>query len=457
MLFVRPQELTGDLAYAIFHQDTMLFGNQSPSQDSRYHEVLDLDELPSPLIKPRRMPKRIISWRGPRMVCFLLGALIACAIYLWYSRPPPPPWWPLTPFGDRKPEGFKVVGLIFYGRRDRVEVLDCYLKRNLAINGGYLDRVEWVANTKDEQDLEYLDELVQTSTAYKRVTLDELGFESIWQTVERGTLYIKIDDDVVYIDDDAISQLVETKLSHPEAFVVSANIINSPFLGWLHYRMGALHPYLPEIAEPYHSAMAYPTWRASSLPYWTGPSDYTFPIPQKETPFIPIPLGAEGGPPRHNHRWLPLPRKQDIYRTPVAHVDYSTFGFAWHSWAIAAQQHYSFLENLEKHQQHLYHIGDNEGLWETSYQRQSINFMAIWGDDVLDNLPFTDVDEQYLTVDVPKKLGKAAYVNTRALVAHFSFVSQPEVIQTDLLDRYKAYAAERVCPGHVFKFASHER
>lgn len=36
-------------------------------------------------------------------------------------------------------------------------------------------------------------------------------------------------------------------------------------------------------------------------------------------------------------------------------------------------------------------------------------------------------------------------VQTHALAAHFSFGAQPEMYDTDLLSRYRAYANEMVC------------
>lgn len=35
--------------------------------------------------------------------------------------------------------------------------------------------------------------------------------------------------------------------------------------------------------------------------------------------------------------------------------------------------------------------------------------IAIWGDDVVDNLPFPEDDEQFLTVDLPRKLGRREF------------------------------------------------
>ena len=137
------------------------------------------------------------SWARPRMLLSVLGG---CVVLLLFGT-----YWHLQTIRTAKstsifvkPEGFKIVGLIFFGRPDRVAILDCYLKRNLVENGGFLDEVHWVANTKKEQDLQYLDELIPTSPSYSRVDLPELGFENVWEhAIESSNLYIKIDDDVV--------------------------------------------------------------------------------------------------------------------------------------------------------------------------------------------------------------------------------------------------------------------
>ena len=77
-------------------------------------------------------------------------------------------------------------------------ILDCYLKKNLASNGGYLDEVHWVVNTDNQEDIAYLDKLVNTSEKYKKIDLPSLGYNSVWEhAVESGPMYIKIDDDIV--------------------------------------------------------------------------------------------------------------------------------------------------------------------------------------------------------------------------------------------------------------------
>ena len=98
-----------------------------------------------------------------------------------------------------KPTGFKIIGLIFFGRPPVVEILDCYLKRNLVANGGFLDEVLWVENTKNEEDLQYLHKLVKDEPLYRSLHLDTLGYDSVWQhSVDDKNLFIKIDDDIVH-------------------------------------------------------------------------------------------------------------------------------------------------------------------------------------------------------------------------------------------------------------------
>lgn len=288
------------------------------------------------------------------------------------------------------------------------------------------------------------------------------------------------------MSDDAIPNIVYTKLNHPNSLNVVANLINSPETGWLHYRLGALHAYLPETTPPKSDANSTSygskAWRASALPVWNEAGEMSFPLADKSddngkvlTPDQP------GAPPFKGHRWLPLPDdEKNIYKTPVDKTEYNAFGNDWKKWAIAAQVHYSFLENLENNQLGKYHFGTGlddkrEGIWNMNYERMNINFMAIWGKDVVDNVPFEDRDDEHvLSVALPLKLRRrelfflplppilppppppslniffltpppALLVNTHAIAAHFSFRTQHEVYDTDLLDRYRAYANEMIC------------
>lgn len=230
------------------------------------------------------------------------------------------------------------------------------------------------------------------------------------------------------------------------------NGVNNPALSWVHYHLGAIHPYLPDLNP--QTTLASNTWRASKLPLWTGDPS----LDRREWFDAPF----------ENHRWLPLGPEYTLDGTPVTKTAYDKSGPGWNNWAIAAQEHYSFLENLERDELDRYQFDT----WDYMYERLSINMVAIWGDDVVNNRPFPEDDEQYLTVDLPQKLGRRkqhvfclcieafpgvllihlisdSVMNGKAIASHFAFQAQiPDgkgIAWTDLLSRYKAYADENVC------------
>jgi hypothetical protein len=168
-----------------------------------------------------------------------------------------------------RPKDTRIIGLIFFGRRDRASILDCYLKNNLVSSGGWLDEVVSGVNTNDTDDLAYLDQLLPTNTAYRKVELNDRSYFGLWnERLEAGNIYVKLDDDVVYIHDDAIPLVVDTLVINTESVFVSTNMVNSPKLNWLQYRTGAILPYLPDLNYARSADLSTtknPPWRASEF------------------------------------------------------------------------------------------------------------------------------------------------------------------------------------------------
>jgi len=251
-------------------------------------------------------------------------------------------------------------------------------------------------------------------------------------------------------------------MAHPDVHLVSANLINSGISNWLHYHTDAIFPYLPETSPPRDLTTRTSSWRPSSLERHQGTTKAEWYFP--EVPFGGFNIGDPGAPPFRGHRWLPLdPTAENMLKTPVVGAQYDAENGIHHQWAIAAQEHYSFFENLERNQLDKYWCGNREGIWNLQYQRHSLNFAAIWGSSVAKMLPSLQ-DETDLFVTIPRALKKrkffcmdrfmietkcflvAAVIDSHAIVSHFSFwPQQRDLLTTDLLDRYKAYADEMVC------------
>jgi hypothetical protein len=281
--------------------------------------------------------------------------------------------------------------------------------------------------------------------------------------------------------EDTIPRLVHTRIDHPQPYAISANLINSPITAWMHYHLGAIRPYLPEPAPIPRKHGVKPTWRASELP--THPHDELYQnlalgpitnndlwnsaIPDEDTfnrVFEEVPFPG--------HRWLPLTQNTtSLLYTPMSRLGIDVWSMGVHHWSTAAQQHYSLLQNIEEDQLQRYYMAsvapNGDGLYNTQYVRYNLNFLAIWGKDVVlgsglkkttQTDPVTGAsktiltsnlrdDEKNMTADIPRALGRPLVIDVQAIASHMHFGPQtPQVQMTDLLDRYRAFANERVCP-----------
>lgn len=274
-----------------------------------------------------------------------------------------------------------------------------------------------------------------------------------------------------------------TRLAQPHPFALSAQIVNSPIMGMQQYHYGALHPFLPD-PEPAPSRPARETWRPSEDGLFSLPASAT--VGHNQEGKRPLELAS----PYDGHPWLLLSNATEgaveMLRTPVAdwaehRGENIAWGPGWKSWAVAAQQQYSLLRNLELRQMARYHFGrridygreraaaaavaerknttdtfrrlvtsysgpGGENLYDTQYRRYNLNFLVVWGHDVREAALPVDDDELELTQKVPQRTGRPFVIDTRAIVAHHSFgVSRDTVSRTDLMDRFRALANEGAC------------
>ncbi|KAI0597139.1 hypothetical protein F4775DRAFT_267142 [Biscogniauxia sp. FL1348] len=416
--------------------------------------------------------------------------------------------------GWRKPDGLRVVAMVFYGRKRYVDILDCYLRKNLASNGGYLDEVWFMAHTQNKDDTAWVEDLVLEEPDYKIIGQHECEnqtYSCLWSfATADNTIYIKIDDDIIFIHPDAIPQLVHTRLAVPHPYAISANLVNSPMSGMEHYHFGAIHAFVPDPrSKPARSASV--TWRPSEL--GSLPPDERTALAAADSDSIMYPPMS----PYRGHGFVLVSEEDgghDLLDTAMGRYDqapggdFIAFSPPWKSWVIAAQQHYSLLRNLEINQVQRYFFGrpaaypetakgpdgnktvslfsspfsssssspsssstpsintrdvdtdkngggntsikgpfaGGEQIYDTGFRRYNLNFCAVWGADVAAHLPIADDDEADMTDAIPKRTGRPFVIDTRAVVAHFSFSTQAEgMARTDLLDRWRAYANEAVC------------
>ncbi|KAJ8608633.1 hypothetical protein MRB53_039517 [Persea americana] len=239
--------------------------------------------------------------------------------------------------------------------------------------------------------------------------------------------------------------MVHSLLAHPEAYCVAGNLVNSPIAHWLHYHTGAIRPYLPDLVPP--QTYSKPSWRPSLLPgiFWHRGAGLQF----RHTRIRSSKMATSG---KHD---------REPAKTPIAAASYDAFGPGWSRyvpclqrrrhqtdvdrWQLAAQQHYSLFENLERGELDRYWAGTKDGLWSHS-ARPSLQhqFLADMGLDPWQHAPIGDNDEYEMSQVIPMELGKLFSWILMPLQHISPFTCRQELRRTDVLDRYRSYANEMV-------------
>jgi hypothetical protein len=129
---------------------------------------------------------------------------------------------------------YKIVAITPAGRRDYLEILHNYIIRNKHV----LDRWDLWVNTKNSEDLEYMVEiarkdkfinLIYPTWPYER-ECPNLSLAPFWSgAIEDDTIYIRFDDDVVFIDDNTIENLIKFRIENRNHLFIYPFIINNPF------------------------------------------------------------------------------------------------------------------------------------------------------------------------------------------------------------------------------------
>lgn len=128
--------------------------------------------------------------------------------------------------------GYKVKIFIFAGREATMRLLMPQL------NDPIIDEIVIAKNTNNASDLAWLSTL---KNKYTKVTYIELPISvknnphGAWKYLykfmqDSGVIYIKMDDDVVFIKPGYISNTVKFKVDHPEYLCVFPVIVNNPYV-----------------------------------------------------------------------------------------------------------------------------------------------------------------------------------------------------------------------------------
>jgi len=105
---------------------------------------------------------------------------------------------------------------------------------------------EWVlwVNTTDQSDIDYMVEL-KIKHSWIKLQYSDIAhsgnmsiFHFFKNCVDENSIYIRLDDDIVYIHPKSLNDLFYFRATNPEPFVIYGNIINNAIISHIQQRFG---------------------------------------------------------------------------------------------------------------------------------------------------------------------------------------------------------------------------
>ncbi len=138
-------------------------------------------------------------------------------------------------------ENYKIIATTPAGRQRYLEILLPYILKDR----GIIDEYHLWVNTSNASDIKYIKSFQERFPDFIKLVWSPLtpnGSASVYPfyqyCIESNTIYIKIDDDICFIEDGAFERLLRFRVAHPEYFLVYPNIINNVICSHINQRLG---------------------------------------------------------------------------------------------------------------------------------------------------------------------------------------------------------------------------
>jgi hypothetical protein len=101
------------------------------------------------------------------------------------------------------------------------------------------------------EKLESENEFIKLQRTKIGVKGNETIFHFFKECVDENSVYIRLDDDIVYVKPNSLNNLFDFRINNPNYFLVYGNIVNNAILSHLHQKRGTL---TNEVKFGYHCA-----------------------------------------------------------------------------------------------------------------------------------------------------------------------------------------------------------
>lgn len=300
-------------------------------------------------------------------------------------------------------QNFKVVAVTFAGRKRCMEILFPYITKYKH----HIDEYYIYVATQNREDIQYIESFYEANKDFVKLIYhppnSRFDKAHLWniaytQCKDPNTIYLKLDDDIVYIEESLFTDLIDYRIAHPEYLLVYPLIVNNVITSW----------YLQE-------------WELLSYTTKTHIGDRWKQTLQRIYPFIKTNE-------RKGFKIGDITRQEEVL-CPVS----------WGNTDFCIHAHRTFLEDILKNDLQKYR-GEP---FELNYcYPMSIQCCAWFGKDMMElTTKYGEVyeDEPWLSVFAPIWSNRVNAVYRNTLVSHYSYYVQHATLEkTDILDVYKS-------------------
>ena len=231
---------------------------------------------------------------------------------------------------------------------------------------------------------------------------------------ETGTVYVKVDDDVVYIAEHAIANLVRERL-RDRCLLVSANVVNHAIMSAVHQDRGAHRGFWPTAEQRRNPSMRLPWKKVSEINFSPEFTIERFPASRCVV-----------------ERWDCAALVHESFLDRASDQTLCIFDFGWYDFNRAGYREHKYIHRSPS---------INKEYWSEG-ARWSTNFFAFKAAD-LEGVDWQNVygkgdDEEEFTGPHAERRDRHSCAVGSALVVHFSYGSQEQGLMsyTNLLKRY---------------------
>lgn len=306
----------------------------------------------------------------------------------------------------------KLIVLTFAGRKMYMEILFPYIEKYKH----HINEYHIYVATNNEDDIKFIEDFYNRNKDFVKLfyfnqdgkPVDKvMVWNQAYKNSMEDAIYLKIDDDIVYLDESLFTTFIDYRINNPYHPIVYPVIINNVISNW----------YLQEYVK-----LCLPIY-SHSVPKWVDAKK------------------------RFNQKLLTVQRDKNFRIGHVASDDEVLCPVIWGNKSVCESIHRDFIKKLENNDLESLKIPNVVFQFNEPMSIQCISWFGPKLKEYTEN--FGDVgieDEPWLSVYLPMWEHIPNAMCGEVFVSHFSYYRQVElgILNTDLLSKYKAIMEQSI-------------